>query len=872
MKKKLTILLALVLALSLICASAAIAFEAATEEAAITEAGSPEGESADAESPEGESPEGESPEDAASEGEAEEEAAPAEEGESGGDAAEEEPSGSGESEVDPEAEAKAAAERERLQARLDYVVIPADGEQVELGYIEGVTPILEVDGLKFKDMNKNGELDVYEDWRNDIDTRVADLISQLTIEEEAGLLFCCQPSSTDLCDFQEKWNVSCFLFNENGSPEIVTNTTNNLQAHAEGMRLGIPWTFTSDREYNAWGGYVDKAHEAFGSADDPQLAYDLAYFYGQAMRAVGIHVTFEPYANEIGAQYGENPELIAEVVHAEIQGLEDAGFASCTKHWIGRGGDSSFGNARSVAQNFDNWMVGWKAALSGGSEWVMTNCGGTGITNTTDVKWDSVTMGYLRNELGFDGVVVTDWWALGGGPNNPGRMTGITVEGDDLSTWNAEQLYDRALDLGTDVFGGGRMEEGTNYEDAPSSLWPQIMINGMTDGTIKKENADGAATRVLRFKFKKGLFENPYCDVDAAIELTASPEWAEQRWAIDSNEALRDARNPYEVELSERLQAESAILIKNDDNLLPLEKGIKVYLEASNKDRLNGYTKYIGEYAEIVDDPEEADVMIGDFGAIDDACELFLDDAADYEKPAVLTLNQTQPTQYAIESAQAVMYLRYSQNADHGQTEAGFITSTLPWVYADLLFGEREPGGVMVKELARNAVEDDQQWKDLAGDQGASPYVRLMVQAVMEDDENHASPNNWGDPLIQAFYGMSYGQQPEFKYSCLILPMSTEVVTETVESGGSTSERTSAQTINKAEAGVPFTAYVLLRNNGADGITTVDAYVDGELAAQKIYTCCGGSWRVVQIDLTIDEAGEHEIMVGDQVATLTVGE
>ena len=847
MKKKLAFILALAMIISLLASAAAVWAESAEGEAIAAEAES----------------EGESAEDAAETGESAEDAA---------EEAEEEGTSYSE-EADPDAEAATAAEEERLSQRLDYSIIPADGEQVELGYIEGVTPILEVDGLKFKDMNKNGELDVYEDWRADIEDRVADLISQLTVEEEAGLLFCCQPSSTELCAKQEQWNVSCFLFNENGTPETVTNKTNNLQAHGEAMRLAIPWTFCSDREYNAWGGYIDKAHEAFGSAYDPELAYDLAYYYGQAMRAVGIHVTFEPYAEEIGAQYGENTQLIAEVVHQEILGLEESGFASCTKHWIGRGGDSSFGAARSVAQNFDNWMVGWEAALSAGSEWVMTNCGGTGITNTTDVKWDSVTMGYLRNELGFDGIVVTDWWALGGGPNNPGRMTGITVEGEDLSTKDAEWLYNRALELGTDVFGGGILAEGTDWESAPSSLWPQIMINGIADGTITKENADRSAARVLRFKFKKGLFENPYCDVDAAIELTASAEWAAEQFEITNDEELRAARNPYEVELTETLQAESAILVKNDGDLLPLEKGIKVYVDASSATNLEGYVKYISEYAEVVDDPEEADVMVGDFGQINDACELFLDDAADYGKPAVLTLNQTQPTQYTLESADAVMYLRYSQGADHGSTEGGFITSTSPWIYADLLFGEKEPGGVMVKELARDSIEDEQQWKDLAGDQGASPYVRLMIQATMEDDtEYHASPNNWGDPLVQAYYGMSYGEQPEFKYSCLILPMSTEIVTETVESMGSTSEQTSAQTINKATAGEPFTAYVLLRNNGADGITTVEAYVDGELAAQKIYTVTEGSWRVVQMELVIDEPGEHEIMVGDQVATLTVGE
>ena len=66
-------------------------------------------------------------------------------------------------------------------------IIKAEGDQVELGYLEGVTEILEVDGLKFKDLNKNGELDVYEDWRADIDDRVWDLIGQMTLEEKAGL-------------------------------------------------------------------------------------------------------------------------------------------------------------------------------------------------------------------------------------------------------------------------------------------------------------------------------------------------------------------------------------------------------------------------------------------------------------------------------------------------------------------------------------------------------------------------------------------------------------------------------------------------------------------------------------------------------------
>lgn len=766
----------------------------------------------------------------------------------------------------------AAAEKARLEARCDYATIPADETtgQVLLTYIEGVTPILEADGLKFKDMNKNGALDAYEDWRLDTDTRIADLIAQMTPEEEVGLLFCVNTQLVDAVKMVQEYALTCQLFNLNGTPETITNTLNNIQAAAEAERLGVPMVFTSDREFNAFGGYIDKAHEGFGTANDPELAYELACYYGKAMRAVGIHVTFEPYANEIGAQYGENPEYIASIVHEEIRGLEENGLASCTKHWIGRGGDSSFGNARSVAQNFDNWMVGWTAALSAGSEWVMTNCGGTGITNTVDVKWDKTTMSYLRDTLGFEGVVVTDWWALGGGPNNPGRMTGITAEGVDLGQQTIGWLYNEALANGTDMFGSGSMiRDYSNWESSPSSNYPQAIIDGLATGEVEKVNVDTAATRILRFKYDKGLFENPYCDVDAAVALTASAEWAANQTPITNDEELRAARNPYEVELTERLQAESAVLVKNDNNLLPLSKNAKVYLEASSAAAEEGYKKYFAEKgATIVEDMEEADVVVGDFGTINDATELFIEDAQDYGKPIVLSVNGTEPTEYVLRNADAVLYLTYSQAADHGSTEGGFITGTSSWVYADLIFGDRQPGGIINKEIARDILSDEAQWKDLAGDQGASNYVRLIVQALMEDDPNHAAPINYGDPLVTYQFGMSYGENPDFQYSCLILPIVQEV---REEEGSSGSINTVVYNTETAKAGEPFTVYALLRNNGADGFTIAQARANGEVVAEKIMTVEGGSWRVLQMDLTLD-AGEYTIEIGDQVGHITITE
>lgn len=131
-------------------------------------------------------------------------------------------------------------EAELLAQPCEFALIEANGEQPRLTYIEGVTPILEVDGYKFKDMNKNGKLDPYEDWRLDTETRVNDLISQMTPEEEAGLLFCVSANLETARSLIPDFNLTCMLFNLNGTPDNVVSTLNNLQAAAEKERLGVP--------------------------------------------------------------------------------------------------------------------------------------------------------------------------------------------------------------------------------------------------------------------------------------------------------------------------------------------------------------------------------------------------------------------------------------------------------------------------------------------------------------------------------------------------------------------------------------------------------------------------------------------------------
>ena len=76
----------------------------------------------------------------------------------------------------------------------------------------------------------------------------------------------------------------------------------------------------------------------------------------------------------------------------------------------------------------------------------------------------------------------------------------------------------------------------------------------------------------------------------------------------------------------------------------------------------------------------------------------------------------------------------------------------------------------------------------------------------------------------------------------------------------------------ETKAGEPFTAYVLLWNNGADGVTTVQASCDGVVIGEKIMAVNGGDWRVVEMQLTIDQAGAHTLTVGDLSKTISIVE
>ena len=249
-----------------------------------------------------------------------------------------------------------------------YVLITQRGGP-DLGYSnESGISILTVDGYAFKDLNRNGSLDVYEDWRNSFEDRAADLASQLSVEEIAGLMLYSGHQALpmpawwgsyggkwfdesgaepwDLTDEQKKFlsedNLRHVLLTRYDSTAVAVRWNNNMQAFVEGLAHGIPCNNSSDprhngadsnAEYNAGaGGDISLWPTSMGMAAtfDPELMFEFGLIAAQEYRALGlatalspqVDLATEPRWNRFHATMSEDPVLAADMARAYCDGFQ----------------------------------------------------------------------------------------------------------------------------------------------------------------------------------------------------------------------------------------------------------------------------------------------------------------------------------------------------------------------------------------------------------------------------------------------------------------------------------------------------------------------------------------------------------------------
>lgn len=413
-----------------------------------------------------------------------------------------------------------------LAAMLGLGAVPAQAENapVQPQLVSRVKDIIEVDGYQFKDLNDNGQLDAYEDWRLSPEERAENLLSLMTAEQKAA-----QMVHLTLVSKKDSWfsknNVGFALVYEYvfeqeepdeedeeetaeaavSSARNAARRTNEIQELSESSELGIPVIFSMDTEAGAAfikdATYLpDEINQ--GAAGDAELVTRLNQVLKEELMAVGIRMALSPDADLITDPrwgrnqecYSEDVETVETMITAAVKalqgenGLDESSVMAVVKHFPGAGAQTNGvdGTALTIAEDsLELHLAGFKAAMAAGVSAVMPYgystvpyLGGDAVDNSADQS-AAVMTDLLRNQLGYEGIIHTDW--------------GLNFVG--------------AANAGADVLGGAGVRSTAQLVDG-----------------VSEEQLTDSCRRILIAKFQLGLFENPYVDEDAAETIVGSDE------------------------------------------------------------------------------------------------------------------------------------------------------------------------------------------------------------------------------------------------------------------------------------------------------------------------------------------------------------
>ena len=269
-------------------------------------------------------------------------------------------------------------------------------------------------------------------------------------------------------------------------------------------------------------------------------------------------------------------------------------------------------------------------------------------------------------------------------------------------------------------------------------------------------------------------------------------------------------------------------------------------------------------------------VVFSCFSVVVESAQYIIEEANAAGKPLILAVEaangsfatgSVEPNTLTAENSAALLMLTYNAQPDHGSTMGNFFTHTLPSVLAEMLFGDREPSGKLMYEIARNSEDALSAWGELAYDTGVDPTTRLYMAATVRQNPTAELANNMGDVLYPAEFGMKYGEAADIKLNTLI--MDTELATVERESMRGVQEVTLA--VNKTQkSGEAFDIYMIAENAGADGTIFAEAYDGDQVVGSQVVSVEGGDFAIVTMKVTLDGAGEHTITVGENSLTVNV--
>jgi len=474
--------------------------------------------------------------------------------------------------------------------------------------------VKEENGIAYRDLNKNGKQDIYEDPRQPIDARVEDLLSQMTLEEKAGTMFIngsvvnedgTIDEFTDGPGFGRvaknqmvEHQMNHFNLWQIPAAKAVAAWYNNLQKFAEQTRLAIPVTIASDPRNHFSNTIFSMAATdfsqwcettGFGALDDPEMVRRFAEIARDEYLAVGIRVALHPQIDlateprwpRISGTFGEDAEISARLAKAYIVGFQgdELGLnsvACMTKHFPGGGPQKNGLDPHFEFQegqiypgnNFDYHLIPFESAFEAKTAAIMPYYG-----IPVDQTDENVAMSFnktiittlLREKYGYEGVICTDWGLISDVQMGPTLWP--------ARAWGVEHLSEidrvlKALNAGVDQFGG--------------ESCPEYVVELVKSGRVSEERIDDSVRRLLRLKFQLGLFDNPFVDESRLPQVFGNPD---------------------SVAAGLVSQSRAMTLLKNSEQVLPLQGQPKIFVK-------NMDAEIAGQYAQVVNTLEEADIAI----------------------------------------------------------------------------------------------------------------------------------------------------------------------------------------------------------------------------------------------------------------------
>ncbi|HET8662662.1 MAG TPA: glycoside hydrolase family 3 protein [Micromonosporaceae bacterium] len=410
-------------------------------------------------------------------------------------------------------------------------------------------------------------------WREDSLARgfVMNQLKGMTLEEKVGQLFvtyaygdtATTANPADVANNRsahgvdnakaliERYHLGGVIYfawsNNVNNPAQIANLSNGVQEVAAAQRSGIPLLITTDQEQGIVARVGPPAtafpgNMALGAGRSPYDAFVAAQITGRELRALGINQNYAPVADVnvnalnpvIGVRsFGEDPQLVAQLTAAQVLGYQRRdGVAATAKHFPGHGDTAvdSHTGVPLITHTREEWerldLPPFKAAIAADIDMIMT---AHIIVPALDPANDPATLsrpimtGILREELGYDGVVVTD--ALG--------MQGVRDKyGDD-------RVPVLALKAGVDML----------LMPPRIDLAYNAVLNAVRSGEISESRIDESVYRVLRLKFYRGLFRERYVNPEEIGSVVGTPaHYAE----------------------AHRITEGTTTLVKNDAGVLPL--------------------------------------------------------------------------------------------------------------------------------------------------------------------------------------------------------------------------------------------------------------------------------------------------------------